>query len=1377
MFSVTIRVYKDGTGAILGGAAGMYFGSSGSANLEGVIWLHPSAGATPTTVTPWGTFAQEERLEVLTHEIIHAYYDQLNFMNIHPWTEGIVECQSILARKLWFDRNSYNDTFFNNNGSGKFFLADGAPPVMPTYELNNLPALAAYSRQFYTSNATLQPRMQSMAGLRYQYSAAVWWKTWRETTTGIIAPTNLTTFGANSFFVRFNSSYFDYASLNGGIFFIGIPGIRSNVPAINVLVSDTLDTMKGNRFVENQDYTSDWLVKQNVMSANDAWGLNLFVPNGPMTPAGGFANPDYAGPANRINDLGPVYLGVHPAGMGMGTYFGINTSPVLYEVFGGGGSAGERPVAGNASLTVTRLQNNTNVTAQVRYHDAYTTWGANPPGGWLPIPPTIFNFNGNPFGYITPLAGGTGIWPQLRFDMAGLPATGGYSLTFNATSGGLTGSTMTFFGDGEHGAGRHVGIINGGGTLPNSAISLLNTPPGGIFPLRVVFGGDSSFNSSLIPAQPFVEGTIVGYEFREQGINYSDFEYANVGKHYYIHITTTATNRMDETVGPWEGRVGHAVIAQSTFFGASPSNPTRVYWNQFISEQSPGFAGVARAVFRPDYVPMNSELVACYLYANSVGRNVGGNFVNEPIFVNGGLAGNPNSDPCLGELLGKCWRIGGDTPGCSSGGWDDQRSFFRFDITPYINNIYDPIRITNLWQDYETGSIAVPYGYEILAIFRNDNLTTNKIMVKDGALLIYQQFGQPYKRVNFNNFRTPLDPANWPVDNSGAGAYITFLGMSADNSSCGANSGGSDLEWDFWSISTNNEPQGDYFWPNPQPADPQVGQGGAWWANGVVTPSSVTLPNGVTNYAFSPHAWRQGTVDAGGGTMAEYVWGAKQFSPHWYWNQNFSVCAMKTPLQWRAGTGAGYQNWWDWINKDWANNGNPGNLHRPSRSYLHGDDSSLTFVPFTSCVPSPDPGPGPDDGFLGPCIATPFGNGFCPGNINANTRACQAPNPPLRYPRHDERGHLNAVILQVPIVPSLTVEKLCEPNPVLPEGVITYTVIVRNDSPYPNVAPVVQEIYPAGVTFIDSTPAPDIGNNIWNKSIRKAIPLGTPPYSDDEGVLQPFESFTITIRVRAGKLPRGTLLTNVVNAYSRTSPSVVSAICQISVLGEPFVTITKTTKKFMAQQGEKVDYTITIQNTGTREATDISVVDLLPRELEYVQSIPSGSAGLQKVTWAFGLLNPGQTIRITLTLRIRRDIRLNPGITINNIAVVTTKSGLRDEDAAMIILRGGPSDVIVCECPDISINFAGMKNIGGGVYEIADNGKVKIGMHPYGGCGPYAMTVDFEDDGKIEYSFNIENDSDKEFDYNLKSGDYTMVVRSADRYGSSCTYTKKIRVK
>lgn len=1414
MFNVTIRIYKDGTGAVLNGAAGMYFWSTGVTNLQSVIWLRPEAGLAPNTLTPWGTFSQEERLEVLTHEIIHAYYDQLNFMNIHPWTEGITECQSILARRLWFQRNGYNDTFFN----AKYHLQYGAPTTLATYELNNHQALAAYARQFYTSNAILQPRMQSMGAIRYQYSATAWWKIWRETTTGLIDNANNTTYGPTSFFVRFNSRYFDYAALNGGVYFLGAPNARSNIPALNQITVDTLNDIKGNPMVENEDFVSDWYPQQWIFQDNSALGVNLFVPNGPATPAGGYANPNYPVPnRSRIDDIGTMYQGNHNAS----TWFGMTWAPIMYQTFVAGGSSGEQPVAGTSRLQIISMHNNggftvgQDVTAEIGYHPGYL--GAAPPG-WQAIPNPVMTFNGNPMGtpsWYDANPNQFGQWMQLRFDNntnggAALPATGAYQLLFNNVAGANTSLTTTYFADGEQIAGHSSGIIIGGGNVAGSTISIRNFPPGNAFN-RVAFGNDASFNSNNAGSDAFVTGTRLGYEFRDANTVYSQFSYANTGWHYYVHLIETGASRFTESIGPWEGRIGHAIIAQSTNWeGLSDpigvtSNPNHVYYCQYLTEQSPGFIGITNALYRPDYLPMSSELVSCFIYANSVGQNVGGNYVEQPAYINDHLSENQvivNGRPryeVLGQLIGRSASVYGNPTkaGCRQGGFGLGVSFFRFDITHLIKNIYDPIRVTHLFQDFEPSQAGRGYGFVVVMIFRNNNLPQSKIMVRDGAINLYNMMEPAAPKITFTGFRTPQDPANWPVDNASAGAYVSLIGMDLDwyvgyPPAGGTQRGMTRVEMDYWSYASNNMPAGKQFWPNTQPADYNNAQGGAWWALGnryptnVTFPTSAQFPTGIPNYTFSPRAWRQGAE----GTVAPtayYAWGVKQLGGNWFWDRPFPIAANKTAIHWRTN------QWWDWVNADWAPNGNPGNLLQPSRSYLLGDDSTITIRPFGPCANPANPGdvlwedpsgvnPGGTDDGRGFCVGAPIPNdtgGYSPPGFppSPGGTTCRPPTgvPGTNYsfyPGNSEYGHFNAVILQVPIVPSLTVEKLCEPNPVLPEGVITYTVIVRNDSPYPNVAPVVQEIYPAGVTFIDSTPAPDIGNNIWNKSIRKAIPLGTPPYSDDEGVLQPFESFTITIRVRAGKLPRGTLLTNVVNAYSRTSPSVVSAICQISVLGEPFVTITKTTKKFMAQQGEKVDYTITIQNTGTREATDISVVDLLPRELEYVQSIPSGSAGLQKVTWAFGLLNPGQTIRITLTLRIRRDIRLNPGITINNIAVVTTKSGLRDEDAAMIILRGGPSDVIVCECPDISINFAGMKNIGGGVYEIADNGKVKIGMHPYGGCGPYAMTVDFEDDGKIEYSFNIENDSDKEFDYNLKSGDYTMVVRSADRYGSSSTRMK-----
>ncbi|MEZ4812234.1 MAG: hypothetical protein R2883_01870 [Caldisericia bacterium] len=78
------------------------------------------------TGVPWQVTAREGRLDALTHEMIHAYYDRLN-PYYHPWGEGMVEMQSILARKLWCQRNSYTPP-------NKSTLALGVPTTLPLYE-------------------------------------------------------------------------------------------------------------------------------------------------------------------------------------------------------------------------------------------------------------------------------------------------------------------------------------------------------------------------------------------------------------------------------------------------------------------------------------------------------------------------------------------------------------------------------------------------------------------------------------------------------------------------------------------------------------------------------------------------------------------------------------------------------------------------------------------------------------------------------------------------------------------------------------------------------------------------------------------------------------------------------------------------------------------------------------------------------------------------------------------------------------------------------------------------------------------------------------------------------------------------------------------
>jgi len=92
--------------------------------------------------------------------------------------------------------------------------------------------------------------------------------------------------------------------------------------------------------------------------------------------------------------------------------------------------------------------------------------------------------------------------------------------------------------------------------------------------------------------------------------------------------------------------------------------------------------------------------------------------------------------------------------------------------------------------------------------------------------------------------------------------------------------------------------------------------------------------------------------------------------------------------------------------------------------------------------------------------------------------------------------------------------------------------------------------------------------------------------------------------------------------------------------------------------GTDITYTIVVTNTGTSEATDVTVTDTIPSGMSYRSSSPMGSVSGQTVTWSLGTLGPGASKSLTLILR---------GIQAGqwtNTARVTCKEGSEDTDQA-----------------------------------------------------------------------------------------------------------------
>ncbi len=1440
-----IKFVRDNTMPV--GAAAYYTTSLPDPNNPtgwlGMITMPSGYGAAPQVrpswydgagnpIGVWQTSARNGRLDTLTHEMVHAHYDQLN-PYYHPWGEGMVEMQAILARKLWCQRNGYDPSDIANydaqwpTNPEKMLarrpnLAWGVPVVLPIYENINQPGIQASGGFFYTSAPNL--RSNELSWTRYQTSATCWWKVWRETSPAIIDSGNPATYGTDTYFVDWNSEYYDWWFMNGPGWGVVQTGFNDNTAQFhqftqNVLFNDI--DMGGESDVEGQDYQTTWSRNQFILDTSTNAGYHVFIPAGPSSPDGGRPY-DYSMQTEYICDIGAYYSDAD-----MGTY--MPAYPFFYETIAGGPNSGQEiGRAGDIHIQVTVIDNSADETTDVEYHP---TWDgvADPP--WTNLPAfgnNIPNLTFGATGMLTTYEAGETYPAGLSFENLGSADpvgwdAGGMKIDFSvdansdptdyeasqtiyyASAESIGGGVHTVItvGDGENNTNDDMFITyDGGPEIDISAINDISNPG----------NADSAYfhNYNFTPpGSTTYSSHQIGYRFDGNNLEFDSYSYANTGPFFYHHIHAPAVQRLTQDLPMYTGRIGHAILVQSTRYN-SPNDPeaaaNKHYYCRFCTDiTEPESDALPDKEARPDYIPEGSSIIAAYLYTNEAGRQVAGQWQQEPILVNPGEATNPAPyEYCIGDYIGSNEGYVPAAPATCRSGGGNPVNMFRFDITKYLIDPYDTIHVTNVYQVPAAAGTANLYGFTILLIFENEDLPLSMIKIADGAYDVGRPTGN-HVVTTFNGFRTPPNVSEWEADNSGGKAYITQVCLSTDNNPCGSlytmpGTGRWEPEWEFYAVGSDKLPQGDRIWPSPLPA-PQ----GAWWAPYYKDPNnvgdrahwdaepsyvpSVLPPKFPADYRFSPRASDPDWYSVG-----------KQSASSWYWNRPFSNSANKTALAWEEDT-----YWDDICHMDYDPNpanhptgisntdnqispsgwiieqrepgvdptyslANPNYAADPSvfvpNSYLAGNDTEIWYRPYAVCNNS-EIGTDAEWDFsdgLGPCVPTEIPNlnpwpSSCdfdhPAN-SSNSRTCDSnsnwnPWPGAKYPTTEEEGAAHTVnVLQVPIIPSLSLEKTAYPSDtVLPGSVITYSLTITNDTPFTQQGVMLTENYPVGVTYLDANPPPDIGDNVWTTSI------------SDDGEMAPWESFTVVIRVNVGYLDKGTRLVNVASASAETAPQPVSDQHINVCLGEPDLIISKTSKQFLAVQGDKITYHIKIKNVGDREAEGVVLTDIFPREFEYVGSVPAGSQGLSKITWAIGRLNAGETRYYELILKLRDDIRINPGVSVVNRAIVVSEEGLKAEDQAVLIVYRRPDQPVTCPKPDIDVDIEGKE--------------LTISVDKFGGCSPYTLRITCPDKGLDILATIDEVDKDKVVDLGVDLDDGDIIqIELRNKYDGSFYYCFKV---
>ena len=191
---------------------------------------------------------------------------------------------------------------------------------------------------------------------------------------------------------------------------------------------------------------------------------------------------------------------------------------------------------------------------------------------------------------------------------------------------------------------------------------------------------------------------------------------------------------------------------------------------------------------------------------------------------------------------------------------------------------------------------------------------------------------------------------------------------------------------------------------------------------------------------------------------------------------------------------------------------------------------------------------------------------------------------------------------------------------------ITFTLTVSNAGPGNATGVVVEDILPAGLTFVSSTPSQGSyvsGTGVWTVG---AINSGANATLDIVATVATIGAKTNTAEVTAADQndTDSTPDNGVGTEDDQASATVTPEVADLS--------ITKTVDDNTPDKNQNVVFTIIVTNAGPQAATGVQVTDLLPAGLTFVSSTQSqGTYASGTGIWTVGTINSAANATLTIT--------------------------------------------------------------------------------------------------------------------------------------------------
>jgi len=215
-----------------------------------------------------------------------------------------------------------------------------------------------------------------------------------------------------------------------------------------------------------------------------------------------------------------------------------------------------------------------------------------------------------------------------------------------------------------------------------------------------------------------------------------------------------------------------------------------------------------------------------------------------------------------------------------------------------------------------------------------------------------------------------------------------------------------------------------------------------------------------------------------------------------------------------------------------------------------------------------------------------------------------------------------------------------------PGDLLNYTITLVNDGLMTSRTRV-DDVLPANVTFESGPVVSGGGSGGYDGGTRRIYWSGQIP---------PAQTVTVVYYVRVNTpLNDGTLITNTAAISDGYHAGVLTTnMVETRITAAPnLATSAKTVDKTTASPGDRLRYTITLNNSGDMNAANVTVVDTLPISYTTLVAVPAGAdynSSNGTLTWNGLTVNRNQPVALTFEMQL--DTAIPNGVVIANAATI-----------------------------------------------------------------------------------------------------------------------------